>query len=1142
MLEKLISSLQQIPAMEEVCNRLAAGEEEPLQCGGFWGASRALLLAALQKRLNRPLLITAGTSHEAEDIYGDLLYFLGGRDADPVALPVGYFPHTEVLPYEEISPFGDIVHQRIQTLHRLLNGELNIVVTPVRALLTRLIPADSFVDASLMIRTGDLHEPDELIDYLVNLGYERVARTERAGEFSRKGGIVDIFPANLQDPCRIEFFDIEVESIRRYNAATQVSIEQVDELFVLPQREIMLHSEHTGRALKAIKSIFPATPERGALAEKIENGVVFNGIENYLPLFFDGTSRLQDFFPEEPLLVAADAESFYKNRDTFLRDITELYEGYFSGMTLKLSPEKLFEVKPDFPRLTLATLAPADGRTVAFPIRNPRQFNGNIKELVAALEERRRNGGFTAVFVPYKGQLNRVKGLLRELEPVSGVNNGGAGLVAVDEAPLSGGFELPEQKCAFILEREIFNRRRTLRRKFRTVNSVPVDSFLDLKPGDYVVHLQHGIGLFHGLERKTTFGNEKDYLKIEYRDNEMLYVPLEMINLVQRYLSPETRPPRLDTLGGRSWNKAKAKVQQNVEELAKELVEIYSARMQQRGHRYSADTRWQLEFESSFPYEETPDQQQAIEDVRHDMESERPMDRLICGDVGFGKTEVAVRAAFKAVMDGRQVAVLVPTTILAEQHYQTFRERFDLYPVRVDFLNRFRSAAESRRVLEKLAAGGLDVVIGTHRLLSKDVKFHNLGLVVIDEEQRFGVRHKERLKKLRKLVDVLTLTATPIPRTLHMSLIKVRDMSVIRTPPRSRQPVETYVLEFNENMVRRAVMKELERGGQVYYLHNRVRTIEQVKLFLERLFPDAVTEAAHGQMPEHQLEQVMHDFIESRIDILVCTSIIESGLDIPNANTLIVDRSDLFGLSQLYQIRGRVGRSSEQGYAYLFYPPDKPLTELAQKRLQVLNDFTELGSGFNLAMRDMEIRGVGSMFGSEQSGDIMTVGFDTYCRLLEDAVKEFEIEQEPEPVETVVDLNYEGFLPDEYVNDERQKIEIYKRIASCFSEDEVATLREEVRDRFGPIPEGVSALFTLAELKAEGQRLGVRSIVGHGTQFRLEFDENHRVDPARLVNLVQQRADLSLNPGKELLLIVDNPGGQLGAQVAFLKNILQKLV
>jgi transcription-repair coupling factor (superfamily II helicase) len=939
--------------------------------------------------------------------------------------------------------------------------------------------------------------------------------------------------------------------------------------------------------------LFHPSPDRDALGEALLAGSNFAGIENYLPLFFEKTSRLHDFFTSLPLTVAIDGDEILRQAGNFTRDLNELYNGYYSPMKIKLEPDQLYACDVDLEdfHIRFETLATNEVGAIPMPFSAPRTFSGDLMALSAEIGQRKGLGQDVLVFAGYAGQADRVASLLSDCSPLraeedfikalkarkpsrkparaahaahgakqdaavqgelfvehSQLTHGAKqdaavqGELFVGHSQLTQGFVSDELGVAIILEREIFNRRRTLRSSLRKVNSLPIDSFLDLKPGDAVVHVQHGIGLFVAIERMNSLGLEKDYLKLEYRDEEKLYVPLEMINQVQRYIGHDNAALKLDSLGGRSWERAKERVRKNVEELARELLEIYAARMQLEGHSFGEDSRWQHEFESAFEFEETPDQVLAIEDTRLDMQGPRPMDRLICGDVGFGKTEVAMRAAFRAALAGRQVAILAPTTILTEQHYLTFSERFALFPaIHIDYLNRFRSPAEQKEVLNRLAAGHIDIIIGTHRVLSDDVRFKNLGLVVIDEEQRFGVQHKEKLKKMRRLVDVLTLTATPIPRTLHMSLIKVRDMSVIRTPPRSRLPVETYVLEFNENMIKRAIMFELDRGGQIYYLHNRVQSIERVRQFLQKLVPQAVIGVAHGQLPENHLEKMMHDFIGGHIQILLCTSIIESGLDIPNANTLIVDRAEMFGLGQLYQIRGRVGRSSQRAFAYFLYPPDRSLTEDAQKRLQVITEHTELGSGYDLALRDLEIRGVGNLFGAEQSGDVLAVGFDMYCRILDDAVRELGIAPVEEEPDTAINLDFEGYIPDTYIEDERQKIEVYKRIAACVSQDEVDLLAQDVRDRFGPIPDIVLSLFKLSELKAAGRAAGARSLIQQGQYIAVEFAKNHRINPAQVVALVQKKG-ARLVPGERLLLLITDPGGGLADKVDFLKKTLQDLM
>ena len=655
-----------------------------------------------------------------------------------------------------------------------------------------------------------------------------------------------------------------------------------------------------------------------------------------------------------------------------------------------------------------------------------------------------------------------------------------------------------------IQESEIFGRKRRIPRSVQKAPSRAIDSFVDLDPGDYVVHINHGIGRFAGIERLSALGNERDYIHLEYAEGEVVYVPIEQVNLVQKYIAQDGRQVRLDKIGGKSWENRKKRVRESVNDLAERLVRLYSRRQNEQGFRFPEDTDWQAEFEAGFPYQETEDQLRCIEEVKADMEKPQPMDRLVCGDVGYGKTEIALRAAFKAVSAGKQVAFLAPTTILVEQHFDTFEQRFEKFPVRIAMLSRFRSRQEQRTIAAGLASGEVDLVIGTHRLLQKDIAFKNLGLIVVDEEQRFGVKDKERLKELKTTVDCLTLTATPIPRTLHMSLMRIRDMSILNTPPPNRQPIETFIKEFNAEIVSRAVRAEIERGGQVYFLHNRVETMPQTHLFLQELLPDISIEAAHGQMDGEELEDIMHRFIHGEFQVLLSTTIIENGIDIPNVNTIIIDRADMFGVAQLYQLRGRVGRSETAAYAYLFYPDQRALTELAMKRLQIISDFTELGSGFKIAMKDLEIRGAGNLLGREQSGDILAVGFDLYIRLLDDAIRELKEDQGDSPPEVLLELEYSGYIPDSYIAEPMEKMEVYKKIASITTQDEHDAVYAELEDRFGPLPEEILSILSMSEIRIICRKLFVSSLRERGGIATVEFAQVSRVPVERVLRLMRE--------------------------------------
>jgi transcription-repair coupling factor (superfamily II helicase) len=708
---------------------------------------------------------------------------------------------------------------------------------------------------------------------------------------------------------------------------------------------------------------------------------------------------------------------------------------------------------------------------------------------------------------------------------------------------ISQGFSSSDLKLCVIEENEIFGRRKRTPRSVKRVQSREIDTFVELSPGDYVVHVNYGIGRFKGIQRMRAGGNERDYIQLEYAGEESVFIPLEQVNLVQRYIGHGGESPRLDRLGGKSWEKRKNKVKQSVEDLAERLVKLYSKRQKARGFAFNEDTEWQMDFEAAFPYEETEDQLRCIEDVKRDMERPVPMDRMICGDVGYGKTEVAMRAAFKAVTAGKQVAFLAPTTILAEQHYETISERVERFPVQAAMLSRFVPTKQQKATIELLEKGKVDILIGTHRMLQKDVGFHNLGLLIIDEEQRFGVKDKERLKELKASVDSLTLTATPIPRTLHMSLLKIRDMSVLNTPPHNRRPIETFIQEFSEEQVAEAIRREVSRGGQVYYLHNRVETLDHVKLFLQRLLPEVMIETAHGKMSSTDLEDIMHRFIHGGFHVLVSTTIIENGIDIPNVNTIIIDRADMYGISQLYQLRGRVGRSERLAYAYLFYPEKRALSEVAMKRLQVISDFTELGSGFKIALKDLEVRGAGNLLGREQSGDILSVGFDMYLKLLDDAIRELEETEEEGPPEPYLELEYTGYIPDSYIAEPVEKMEVYKKIASVGTEEELEAVQGELEDRFGPLPDEVHSLLSLAEIRIICRKLYVSSLKERKGDVEIEFSKLAVISPDRVLELIRAGGGkVRLDPNRPQVLRMETGSVGLKEKSEFIRSKLSSLL
>jgi transcription-repair coupling factor (superfamily II helicase) len=770
-------------------------------------------------------------------------------------------------------------------------------------------------------------------------------------------------------------------------------------------------------------------------------------------------------------------------------------------------------------------------------VEGPRSFFGNITYLKEELVRLEKAGYRVGIFAESESQALRIRTLLKDftLEVAA----------PAEDSPgcLSGGFNLPLLRIMVIQENEIFGRKRRAPPSLKKAKTELIDTFVELNPGDYVVHINYGIGLFQGIDRITTSKTERDYIKLSYADEETLFIPIEQVNLIQRYIGSEGRPPALDRIGGRSWEKRKEKVRRSVEELAEKLIKLYSRRREMRGFAFPGDTDWQVEFEAAFPYEETPDQLTCIAEVKADMEAPKPMDRLICGDVGYGKTEIAMRAAFKAVMGGRQAAFLAPTTILTEQHAENFKERFDKFPVKIGMLSRFVPPGEQKRILELTAAGEIDILIGTHRLLQEDVKFKNLGLIIIDEEQRFGVKHKEKLKVMKNSVDCLTLSATPIPRTLHMSLLKIRDMSLLTTPPQNRLPIETVIKEFDPSLVALAIRREIARGGQVFYLHNRVETLEATRLLLSSLVPEALIESVHGQMDSRDMEDIMYRFVHGAFQILAATTIIENGIDIPNVNTIIIDRADMYGISQLYQLRGRVGRSDRKAYAYLFYPDRRVLSELAAKRLEIISDFTELGAGFKVALKDLEVRGAGNLLGREQSGDVMAVGFDMYLRLLEKAIRDGLGEEEDSGPEVYIELVYSGFIPGSYISGTVEKMEIYKKIAAVETGEELGRVAGELDDRFGPMPDEVLSLLSLAEIRILCRALRIASLREKNGAVEVEFSQVSLLNVEKVMRLIRDGAGSVLLDSKrpEFMLLKTSSIG-LKEKSEFIRDRLKRLL
>ena len=1075
-LTALASLLRDDPALRDALGRDAATVAVP-------EAGRASYIAAVAETSSRsPIVVAVPTVAEAETLADDLGTWLG-PDA------VEWFPAWETLPFERVSPSTETMGRRMRVMWRLADPARSprVIVAPIRALLQRLGPHVEDTEP-VIVGAGDTIDSTQLVDELVGWGYRREYQVEHRGEVAVRGSIVDVFPATAQAPVRIDLWGDEVERLTEFSVNDQRSVATISEVEIHPAREVLVTAEVAGRARKLIAS----EPWGAEQWQRLADGETFDGMESWLPWLTDSEHVLFDLLDGDAQVMLVEPKRLADRASDLLAEEADLADAL--ARTWGTDGAALRRLHLHFDRLLAHTAAPAWSLTAtasgpSVPVLETHLWPaavGGGDALTARLSSLLADGYRVVVAAQGSGSLERIDALLGDAGLTLGRHDDvgdpeGAGLTTpgghLTVAPLHHGFIAPSARLAVLSEADLTGRRRTHRKpKQRKASQDAQAFFADLAPGSYVVHHHHGVARYGGMVTRSLPGPngtsvDRDYLLLEYRGADKLYVPSDQIDAVRQYTGGSS--PTLSRMGGSDFARAKAKVRSQVAEVAQELVVLYQKRTQTEGHAYPPDTPWQTELEDSFEFTETPDQDRAIDEVKADMESERPMDRLVCGDVGFGKTEIALRAVFKAVMDGRQAAVLVPTTLLASQHFTTFTERFADYPVRVEVLSRFLTSAQARRVLAALSAGEVDVVIGTHRLLGADVSIPKLGLLVVDEEQRFGVSHKERIKEMSVGVDVLTLSATPIPRTLEMSLTGIRDLSLLHTPPAERQPILTYVGEFDDAPVAEAIRRELLREGQVFYVHNRVEDIDRRASQLAELVPEARIAVAHGQMDEGTLEQVMLDFWEGAYDVLVCTTIIESGIDMPLVNTLVVERADLLGLGQLHQIRGRVGRSGQRAYAYLFYPPNRELTEEAYERLKTIGESTELGSGFRIAMRDLEIRGAGNLLGTGQSGHIAAVGYDLYVEMVTQAIAELSGEPVRTPAEIKLDLPVDAHLPDDYVAQEDLRIEAYRRLATVTSLSEVDDITAEWIDRFGAIPDPARALLAVARVRAECARIGI---------------------------------------------------------------------
>ncbi|WP_394932724.1 transcription-repair coupling factor [uncultured Ilumatobacter sp.] len=1117
--------------------------------------ARPIAIAALANLSNRrPLVVACPTGTMAAQLADDLMQFV---PEDDVAL----FPGWETLPFERVSPSVETMGQRLKVLWRLGNEDRapKIIVAGVRALLQKLGPGSTTVEP-IIIRPGIDVDPDRLAAQLVEFGYRREELVEHRGEFARRGAIFDVYPATADAPIRIDLWGDEVERLTRFGVNDQRSTDDLDSVTIFPARELMPTNDVRARAAQLVAK----EPWGREQWERLAEGAHFDGMESWLPWLVDDDRLITDVLPANAKVLLVEPRRMRDRALDLIAEEDDLARTLAS--TWARDPDK------SFPRLhadpdALLAADPASGTNSFWSIDSTPEspstpvveasgwgpVAGDGSGLTDRLTQLISNGFRVVVAADGTGSADRLHSLLldqgldfpiRKLTAAmaqSGdmLNLSPGGHIVV--APIHRGATLPNAKVSIVAESDLTGRRRAHRKARRQPKREGTTTFQDLKAGNYVVHHQHGVGQYEGMVKRAIGGVERDYLLISYKGGDKLYVPSDQIDALRQYVGGEA--PAMHKLGGSDFAKAKSRVKSEVRQIAQELVLLYQQRITAVGHAFAQDTPWQHEMEEAFPFVETPDQRTAIAEIKADMERTHPMDRLVCGDVGFGKTEVAIRAAFKAIQDGKQVAVLAPTTLLATQHGNTFADRFAGYPIRVEVLSRFLTAAQAKKVIAQVKSGEVDCIIGTHRLLAADINFKDLGLLVVDEEQRFGVQHKEKMKRMKTNVDVLTLSATPIPRTLEMSLVGIRDLSLLQTPPAERQPILTFVGEYEERVAVEAIRRELLREGQVFWVHNRVRSIDTAAARLRQLVPDARIAVAHGQMDESTLETVVQDFWDGHYDVLVCTTIIESGIDMPSVNTLVVERSDLLGLGQMHQLRGRVGRSGQRAYAYLFYPPDKVLTEEAYERLRTIGESTELGSGFKIAMRDLEIRGAGSLLGESQSGHIAAVGYDLYCQMVTEAVSEMKGEPAKKaPAEIKLDVPTDSFLPTDYVAKEELRLEAYRRLAGVQTDAQVDDIRAEWEDRYGPLPEPAEALLQVGYLRAQCHRLGLRDIQISTNDAKLAPIELKLSETMRLRRL-SKGAKYKEDLGQLVVpLPRRNPDGTKAEPSAYLVKFLRELV
>ncbi|MDD7275958.1 MAG: transcription-repair coupling factor [Treponema sp.] len=1130
-----------------------------------------LLAEYLASKKARPCVVVVSGEREAQDFALDL-------KAANELIEVWSLPWWGTVPYRTVPLAAPVFGQRASALAALASmnqwrqdeGNLPpVFVVTQRALQTPVPPPEYIRSLLFSLKVKDSFDPTALAAHLVEQGYLRVPRVTVRGEFTLRGEVLDIFLPGDEVAHRIVFDFDQIEHIKTFDPESQNSLEEVESLVVYPMKEVIWTEELIHQLEARLEEADFQLPKGAAsnalsndtgdfgissqeefqrgkdkLLDELRNQKESEGEELFYQEVFDRPYSVMDYLDASTPLFYLDHDRLTNAQESFDREYMGMYRKVRSLQPVPPPDHILFtfhrlvELHPR--RVLFRTLhtqlssEAADIISIKLEMDPPRSFFGNIQYLKESFTNLIEDNWQIFIYGDSENQAQRISELLKDLNQEK---------LHVLSQSISAGFGIPQLKVLVVQENEIFGRRKRVPKSVKQVKSAVIDTFVELNPGDFVVHVNYGIGLFKGIERVKAMGNERDYIKLEYAEEETLFIPIEQVNLVQRYIGNEGVAPRLDRIGSKSWENRKNKAKKAAEDIAQKLIDLYSRRKASRGFPFPKDAEWQTAFEAAFPYTETEDQLTVTAEIKADMEKPAPMDRLVCGDVGYGKTEIAMRAAFKAVMGGKQVAFLAPTTILAEQHYENCVERFEGFPVRIAHMSRFVSRQEQKKILEGLSTGAVDILVGTHRIIQKDVIFKDLGLMIIDEEQRFGVKDKERLKVMKNNIDSLAMSATPIPRTLHMSLLKIRDMSLLTTPPHNRQPIETVIDAYNDDRVAMAIRREAERGGQVFYLHNRVESLEEVRFRLQNLVPEMMVETAHGQMTATELDDIFRRFKLGGFQILVSTTIIENGIDIPNVNTIIIDRADMYGVSQLYQLRGRVGRSDRKAYAYLLYPENKVLSEVAMKRLQVISDFTELGSGFKIAMKDMEIRGAGNLLGKDQSGEIFAVGFDLYLKLLEEAVQRLTDENFQAQNEVLLELEYSGFIPESYITNPQTKMEVYKKIASISEKETLERMYGELEDRFGPIPEEVYSLLSLAEIRIICRRLSIATLRERGGMVTVEFARVSDVSVDKVLRLMKEGGGrVKLDAKRPNVLLLETGKIGLKEKSEFIREKLEMLV